>query len=208
MISLMPTEPVDTKDPEPSLQSDNILESHSRLSQSARKSQGLALRRSQIEGVSHRLLLNDRFADLAAIATRDSADLASIHYLFRFWQPRDFALAQQSDGRYYYSLHLETELSGPNNQVVYKDTQQFQHIFTEQQVDANSTKSFGIENRLPASPRRTSAPGDPYQRTHHTGIQSNSCVPGSRVFYRFRPQRDLVRLGTIGDSRPEPRIPV
>jgi GWxTD domain-containing protein len=152
VISLLPTEPVDTKNPEPSLQSDIILSRIRDYRNTPENRAELALRRSQIEGVSHRILLDDRFADLAAIATRDSADLTSIHYLFRFWEPRDFALAKQSDGRYYYSLHLETELSGPDNQLIYKDAQQLQHIFTEQQVGQIRDKSFGVENRLPAAP--------------------------------------------------------
>jgi GWxTD domain-containing protein len=152
VISLLPTEPVDTKNPEPSLQSDIILSRIRDYRNTPENRAELALRRSQIEGVSHRILLDDQFADLAAIATRDSPDLASIHYLFRFWQPRDFALAQQSDGRYYYSLHLETELSGPDSKLIYKDTQQLQHIFTGQQVGQIRDKSFGVENRLPAAP--------------------------------------------------------
>jgi GWxTD domain-containing protein len=152
VISLIPTEPVNVKDPEPSLQSDNILSRIRNYRNLLENREQLAIRRSQVEGVSHRLLLDDQFADLAAVATRDSSDMASIHYLFRFWQPRDFSLARQSDGRYYYSLHLDSELSGPNNKVVYKDTQQLQHVFTQRQVDVISTKSFGIENRLPAAP--------------------------------------------------------
>lgn len=152
VISLLPTEPVDTKNPEPSLQSDTIL-SHIRDYRNLPEvREQLAIRRDRVEGVSHRLLLDDQFADLAVISTRDSRDMASIHYLFRFWQPRDFALAQQADGRYYYSLHLDSELSGPDSKLVYKDTQQLQHIFTEKQVEAIRNKSFGIENRLPAAP--------------------------------------------------------
>lgn len=152
VISLLPTEPVDIKNPEPSLQSDTILSRIRDYRNLPEVREQLAIRRDQVEGVSHRLLLDEQFADLAVISTRDSPDMASIHYLFRFWQPRDFALAQQSDGRYYYSLHLDSELSGPDSKVIYKDTQQLQHIFTEKQVEVIRNKSFGIENRLPAAP--------------------------------------------------------
>ncbi len=129
VISLLPTEPVDTKNPEPSLQSDIILSRIRDYRNLPENRELLAMRRSQVEGVSHRLLLDDQFADLTVVATRDSAYLASLHYLFRFWHPQDFSLAQQSDGRYYYSLHLETELSGPDNKIIYTDTQELQHVF-------------------------------------------------------------------------------
>ncbi|MGC2404208.1 MAG: GWxTD domain-containing protein [Acidobacteriaceae bacterium] len=152
VISLLPTEPVDVKDPEPSLQSDTLLNKIRDYRNLPQNLELLAIRRSQVEGVSHRILLNDQFADLAAVATRDSSDLSSIHYLFRFWHPQDFSLARQSDGRYYYSLHLESQLLGPNDKVIYTDTQQLQHIFSQQQVDVIKPKSFGIENRLPAAP--------------------------------------------------------
>jgi len=152
VISLLPTEPVDIKNPEPSLQSDVILSRIRDYRNLPETRELLAIRRSQLEGVSHRILLDDQFSDLAVIATRDSSDLASVHYLFRFWQPRDFALAQQSDGRYYYSLHLDTELSSADNKLIYKDTQILQHIFTQSQVDVIRGKSFGVENRLAAAP--------------------------------------------------------
>jgi GWxTD domain-containing protein len=152
VISLLPTEPVNVKDPEPSLISDTLLNKIRDYRNLPENTELLGIRRSQVEGTSHRVLLNDQFADLSAVATRDSADMASIHYLFRFWHPEDFALARQSDGRYYYSLHLESELSGPGGKVIYQDTQQLQHVFTQQQVDVIKAKAFGIENRLPVAP--------------------------------------------------------
>jgi hypothetical protein len=152
VISLLPTEPVNTKDPEPSLQSDIILSRIRNYRNLPENRELLAIRRSQVEGVSHRILLNDQFADLAVVATRDSADLASLHYLFRFWHPQDFSLAQQSDGRYYYSLHLDSELSDSDGKVIYSDTRDLKHIFTPQQFDIVKSKSFGVENRLAIAP--------------------------------------------------------
>jgi len=152
VISLLPTEPVDTKNPDPTLESDAVLTRIRDYRNTPENLQLLSIRRSQVEGVSHRILLEDQFADLSVVATRDSADLATIHYLFRFFEPRDFALGRQSDGRYYYSLHLESELSGPDNKLIYKDEQQLQHIFTGDQVALIRDKAFGVENRLPAAP--------------------------------------------------------
>jgi GWxTD domain-containing protein len=152
VISLLPTEPVDTKNPEPTLQSEVILSRIREYRNSAENRELLDIRRSQVEGVSHRILLDDQFADLAVVVTRDSADLASLHYLFRFWHPQDFSLAQQSDGRYYYSLQLDTELSGPDGKTIYEDTQALQHVFTQSQLDLVRDKSFGVENRLAIAP--------------------------------------------------------
>jgi GWxTD domain-containing protein len=152
VISLLPTEPVNTKDPEPSLQSDVIL-SHIRNYRNLPENRELlAIRRSQVEGVTHRILLDDQFADLAVVATRDSSDLASLHYLFRFWHPQDFSLAQQADGRYYYSLHLDSELSDSDGKIIYSDTRELKHIFTPQQFEVIKNKSFGVENRLAIAP--------------------------------------------------------
>ncbi len=152
VISLLPGEPVDLKNPEPSLQSDVILSRIRDYRNLPENRELLSIRRSQLEGVTHRLLLDDQFSDLAVIATRDAADLASVHYLFRFSNPRDFGLAQQSDGRYYYSADIETEVLTADNKLIYKDTQQLQHVFNASQVDLIRNKSFGVENRLAASP--------------------------------------------------------
>lgn len=152
VISLLPTEPVDTKNPDPSLESDMILSRIRDYRNLPETRELLSLRRSQVEGVTHRILLDEQFSDLSVIATRDSANFASIHYLFRFWHPQDFALAKQSDGRYYYSLHLEIELSGADNKTIYKEEQDLQHVFTQGQVDAIRDKSFGVEDRLAAAP--------------------------------------------------------
>jgi hypothetical protein len=151
-ISLLPGEPVDTKNPEPSLESDAILSRIREYRNTPENREMLSLRRSQVEGVTHRILLDEQFSDLAVFATRDSSDFTSIHYLFRFEHPQDFSLTQQADGRYYYSLHLQTELLGPDDKLIYTDEQDLQHVFTKAQVDTIRDENFGVENRLPAAP--------------------------------------------------------
>ena len=119
------------------------------------------MRRSQVEGVSHRLLLDDQFADLTVVEPVAQHTWPAFTICFAF-VPQDFSLAQQSDGRYYYSLHLETELSGPDNKIIYTDTQELQHIFTQNQIEPLKNKSFGAKSARHC-PREISATCKAYQ---------------------------------------------
>jgi GWxTD domain-containing protein len=150
-ISLIPGEPVDFKDPAPSLQSDILLND-------IRNYRNLPQIRDQLaaghalEGVSHRLVLGEQFSDLAVIATRDPDRQSSIHYLLRLLRPEEFSLAEQSGGRYYYSLEVETKLTGEDGRVVSERTQSLSDFVGTKALPGLQGKCFGIEGRIPAAP--------------------------------------------------------
>jgi GWxTD domain-containing protein len=106
-LSLLPDEPVDLHEAYPSLQSDVLLSNISNYRNLDENRRLLEQRKSLLEGVTHRILLGEQFNAMDVLATRDGDSKASIHYLFRFLHPQDFALAQQADGRFYYSLNAQ-----------------------------------------------------------------------------------------------------
>jgi hypothetical protein len=151
-LSLIPGEPADLNQPYASLQSDVLLNKIRDYRNLPAIKEQLAASEAASEGVSHRLILGEQFSELAVIATRDGAKQNSIHYLLRLRRPEDFSLTEQSGGRYFYSLQVETRLADETGKVVYEKKQPLSDIIKEKEYLELQGKCFGIEGRLPAAP--------------------------------------------------------
>jgi GWxTD domain-containing protein len=151
-LSLLPDEPVDMHEAYPSLQSDVLLSKIRNYRNLEENRRLLEQRKSLLEGVTHRILLGEQFSAMDVLATRDGGDKASIHYLFRFMHPQDFALAQQSDGRFYYSISLVETLLDPAGKVVNEKNRDLRDYLTAEQEDGVQGKCFGVEGRISAAP--------------------------------------------------------
>jgi GWxTD domain-containing protein len=151
-LSLLPDEPVDLHEAYPSLQSDVLLSkirNYRNLDENRRQ---LEQRKSLLEGVTHRILLGEQFNAMDVLATRDGEDKASIHYLFRFLHPQDFALAQQPDGRFYYSITLSTTLLDATGKAIYEKNRELSDYLIATQKSDIEGKCFGVGGRLTAPP--------------------------------------------------------
>ena len=151
-LSHLPTEPVNVRDPTISLQSDVLLNQIREYRNLASTKRALALRRAQTEGVTHRLLLGSEFSDLTVIATRDSAQQASVHYLFSLRSPQDFGFGQRVAGGHFYSLHLKCELIDASGKVVKTEEHDLSGDVNEKQLTELKSKAFNVEGRLPVAP--------------------------------------------------------
>ncbi len=89
-LSLLPNEPVDTKEAYPGLESDSLLNRLRNYRNLPETKSILAYRRALLEGVTHRVLLGQDFSDLTVMATRDGANQASVHYVLRLLNAGDF----------------------------------------------------------------------------------------------------------------------
>lgn len=151
-LSLIPGEPVDLKQPSPSLQSDVLLNEIREFRNLPANRELLSARRGLLQGVTHRVLLGEEFSQMALLAFRSGENEVSLHYLLRLQHPEDFTLAQQDDGRYYYSLQIEAELAGPDGKPIYRDEQTVSEYLTASDVAKVREKCLGVEGRLPAAP--------------------------------------------------------
>src|ERR1700757_4178069 len=151
-LSLLPDEPVDLHEAYPSLQSDVLLSKIREYRNLDENRRLLEQRRSLLEGVTHRVLLGEQFNAMDVLATRDGENKASIHYLFRFLRPQDFALAEQKDGRFYYSITLNTTLLDPAGKTIYEKNRELSDYLNGAQLPDIEGKCFGVEGRLTAAP--------------------------------------------------------
>jgi len=151
-LSLLPDEPVDMHEAYPSLQSDVLLSNIRNYRNLPENRRLLEQRKSLLEGVTHRILLGEQFSAMDVLATRDGENKASVHYLFRFLNPQDFALAKQPDGRFYYSIGLTATLLDPAGKVVHENNRDLSDYLSAAQVDEVQGKCFGVEGRVSAAP--------------------------------------------------------
>ncbi len=151
-LSLLPGEPVNIKDPQISLQSDVLLHQIRDYRNLPSTKRALELRRSTLEGVSHRLLLGTEFSDLTLVASRDGARQESLHYLLSLRSPADFGFGQRSGGGFYYSLHLQSEVLDDSGKTIRHEEQDLSHDIDPKQMAALKAKSFSVEGRLPITP--------------------------------------------------------
>jgi GWxTD domain-containing protein len=151
-LSLFPNEPVDNVKGTPTMESDVILNKIRNYRNLPENRDLLMERRALLEGVTHRVLLGQDFSDLSVMATRDSANTASIHYLLRVLNPGDFVLGKDASQRVYYSLSVESQLLTADGKVVYSDTQELHDFLTSNQVDQIRLRPLAIAGRLTALP--------------------------------------------------------
>ena len=151
-LSLFPNEPVDNKAGTRTLESDVLLNNIRNYRNLPANVDLLANRRALLQGVTHRVLLGQDFSDLTVLATRDTENQTSIHYLFRLLNPADFVLGKDASQRVYYSLSIESQLLGPDDKVIYSDTQELHEYLNSDQVDQLRTQPLSISGRLVAVP--------------------------------------------------------
>jgi GWxTD domain-containing protein len=151
-LSLFPNEPVDNKAGTPTLESDVLLNRIRDYRNLPENRDLLAQRRALLEGVSHRVLLGQDFSDLSVMATRDSANQASIHYMLRLLNAGDFVLGKDAEQRIYYSLSVESQLLGPDGKPIYTDTQDLHEYLTPDQVEQVRPRPLAVSGRVVAVP--------------------------------------------------------
>ena len=151
-LSLFPNEPVDNKAGTRTLESDVLINNIRNYRNLPSNVDLLANRRALLQGVTHRVLLGQDYSDLTALATRDTENQASIHYLFRLLNPADFVLGKDATQRTYYSLSIESQLLGADDKVIYTDKQELHEYLTAEQVDQLQTRPLAISGRLAAIP--------------------------------------------------------
>ena len=185
-LSLIPGEPVDFNNPQPSLQSDVLLNRIRQYRNLPTTLRALEMRRETLEGVSHRLLLGGEFSDLTVVASRDAANGESVHYLFSLRMPQDFGFGKKAgEDTYFYSLLLHAELRDAAGKVISHGEQTLSGDLTEKQVDGLKDKSFSLEGRM------ASAPGKYELRLELTNKVTKQSFEQSRTILVPKPDQGL-----------------
>ncbi len=151
-LSLLPDEPVDFTSGSVSLQSDVLLGTIKNLANNPIYKDEIAMRRSLLEEVTHRIVMDEEFLDLLTVALRDSAGNTNLHYLVRLKQARDFTVGNAAKGGHYYSLIASATVRDMNGKIIFTDEKKISEAIADPELDALKGKLFGYEGILPLPP--------------------------------------------------------
>ena len=150
-LSLLPDEPVDTRNPIRSLQSDIMMSVIHDLANSPFNVQDLQ-RKAALMSVTSRLLVGGETLGILASPLRDSEGNVKVHYLLRLRKPEDFALGKGADGVYYFSVESRVQVFGPDDKLLFTQERSLKHTVKPEEVEQVKTKLFGYEGWLPLPP--------------------------------------------------------
>src|SRR5262249_22082871 len=117
-LSLIPGEPVDLNNPEPSIQSEILLGNIKMLRNNPFTLDELNLKRALHESVKTRVILEGEYLNVAVAPLRNARGDINLHYAVRLNKPEDFAIAQ-ADQRYYYSIELLARVMDDKGKQIY-----------------------------------------------------------------------------------------
>jgi GWxTD domain-containing protein len=150
-LSLLPDEPVDTRNPIRSLQSDIMMSVIHDLANNPFNVEDLQ-RKAALMSVTSRLLVGGEILGILASPLRDSEGNVKVHYLLRLRKPEDFALGKGADGVYYFSVESRVQVFGPNDKLIFTQERSLKHTVKPEEVEQVKTKLFGYEGWLPLPP--------------------------------------------------------
>jgi len=151
-LSLIPDEPVDTTNAQPTLNSDVMLNTIKTLKDNPWTTGMLEQRRRLLEDVTHRVILSDEFLYVITIPLRDEQGDTNLHYLLRLKKPEDFALAQNADGKLYFAAEVTVRVSTPDKKLIFTQQRDLTRYLSQDQYDKVKNKLFGYEGVLPLPP--------------------------------------------------------
>ena len=150
-LSLLPDEPVDTRHPIRSLQSDIMMSVIHDLANNPFNVQDLQ-RKAALMSVTSRLLVGGEVLGILAAPLRDAQGDVKVHYLLRLRKPEDFALGKGADGVYYFSVECRVQVFGPDDKLIFTQERSLKHTVKPEEVEQVKTKLFGYEGWLPLPP--------------------------------------------------------
>lgn len=147
-LTLLPDEPVNTQNPQPSMQSDVMMSVIHDLANSPANVDQLQ-RRAAMMQVTSRLLVGGETLGVLTAPLRDAEGNVKVHYLLRLKRPEDFTIAKNADGVYYFSVEARVQVYGPDDKLIFTQERSIKHTVTQEEVDQMKAKVFGYEGWLP-----------------------------------------------------------
>jgi len=150
-VSLIPSEHVNTKEFEPSMESEAMLATLNDLPDNPVNKERLAANRMR-ESVTTSVFLGGENTSLSYETFRDDHGRMTLSYLLdmRYADPQ--IVGTHPDGSNYYDLTLRTDVQAPAGKLAYTQEDRLTGNLTAAQAEVARKKHFGAEARLPLVP--------------------------------------------------------
>ncbi len=152
VLTLLPDEPVDIKNPTPSLASDMLLNNIRNLANHPMNLEMLKQRREMLESVSHRVILGGDYLDVLTVPLVGQSGETNLHYVLRLKRADDFSLAEEKEGRYYYSAAMTARVSTPEGKLIFVQERKLSKYVDNKEYATVKSRVFGYEGMLPLPP--------------------------------------------------------
>ncbi len=153
MISLIPGEPTDLKNPQPTALSDNLLDEVRNLPEQRLERDRIARQRAaSSEKVTVSIFNAQNRADLGSVVLRGKDGEQTVHVLFRERMPDPDLIGTLPDGRLGYNLSLRMRVMSTDGKAIYERRQTLTGGVSEAAAKAAREKIFAAEGRLPLVP--------------------------------------------------------
>lgn len=149
VLSLIPNEPVDMQTATSSLASDMLLNKIRGLANNPMNKDMLQQRRNLLESVSHRVVLSGDYLDVSTVPLVETSGETNLHYVLRLKRPADFSLAQDKDGRRYYSAAMSARVLTPEGKLIFSQQRKLSEYVDDKQLVIVKNRVFGYEGLLP-----------------------------------------------------------
>lgn len=151
-LSLLVDEPVDMRNPQPSLESDILLQKIKGLANLPENRAEIVRRRMSRESVSAHMIVQGRNLEIATLPVRDSRGLTRLDYAIRLHNPSDLSLTTEENGRYKYSVEVRIRVFGPGNRLLFTQQKSVSGSMDKKRFDAIKDRPFGYQGMLPLTP--------------------------------------------------------
>lgn len=151
-LSLLPDEPVDWQNGQPSLESDVMLATIHDLANNPLVKEQLNRRRELLEGVRSQLIVEGGNLDILTVVLRDASGEPRVHYMLRMHSPSDVTVEKREDDRYHYSVGCRVLVFGENQKLVYTQESTVSGTLDQQEFDQIKNRTMAYEGWLPLAP--------------------------------------------------------
>jgi len=152
VLTLLPDEPIDIQNPTPSLASDMLLDNIRNLANHPMNLEMLKQRREMLESVSHRVILGPEYLDVLTVPLVGTAGETNLHYVLRLKRADDFSLAEEKEGRYYYSAVVNVRVLTPEDKLIFTQERKLTKYVDAKEFAVIRNRVFGYEGLLPLPP--------------------------------------------------------
>ncbi len=150
-VSLLTNEHVNLKEFEPSLESENLLNTISNLSDNPYTLDRLQAARSR-ERVTTSVFIGETDASLSYAIFRNHTGAPTLSYLFRFRLPDPRLVGIRNDHENYYDLVLRTEVLTMDGKPIYLQEDPLRGALSAGQAENARKNRFAAEARVPMAP--------------------------------------------------------
>jgi len=152
VLSLIPTEPVDTTTATSSLQSDMLLNNIRGLANHPLTKDLLNAKRRLLESVSHRVIMHGDYLDVLTVSLVDPTGATNLHYLLRLKRPEDFTMQEDQNHKWFYSASVTARVLTPEGKLIFTQERKLNKYLDDSEVVKFKHRVFGYEGTLPLPP--------------------------------------------------------